>query len=166
MRCQVDSLPDTEVPVAISFLPEPGDEEVTTRRLRPYSIRLDDPEFSRGRPVRQRQDDPFHQRQNCVFVLPLGPQNDNPGVPRRRVGPDVTEVQIECDQYAIFFLSMNRDYGIVCSREALIGDRISPEPGIAEKNCTFGRQILVDLESQTVCSKGRSSVPSRASSAA
>lgn len=79
---------------------------------------------------------------------------------------DVTEIQIQCHQYATFGSRAIRNRRIVCSREALIDDCIGFEAGGAEENCTFRRQVLVDLEFQTVCSKGRSAVPSRASSAA
>jgi hypothetical protein len=53
-----------------------------------------------------------------------------------------------------------------CSCEELIDHCVGFETSIAKMNCTFSRQVLVDLELQSVCSSGRSAVPSRASSAA
>ena len=132
----------------------------------PDPIRLDDPELSGRRPVRQRQYDPLHQAQNCAFVLPLGSQHDNPGVPRGRIHPQVAEIQIERNQYATFLLRAARDHAIVRSSEAFIGYGIGFKARITEKNRAFRRQILVHLEFQRVCSKGSSAVPSRANSAA
>lgn len=79
---------------------------------------------------------------------------------------DIAEIEIQSDQYAIFGLSSTRDDCVVCSGEALIEYGIGFEACVAEENRTVGGQVLVDLKFQTVCSKGRSAVPSRASSAA
>ena len=79
---------------------------------------------------------------------------------------NVAEIQIQCDQYAIFSSGAIRYHCIVRSRQPLIDYCIGIEAGVSEKNRTLSGQVLVDLEFQTVCSKGRSAVPSRASSAA
>ena len=130
------------------------------------SIRFHDPEFSSRRSVRQRQDEPFHQPQNHAFVLPLGPEDDNPGVLRGRIGADVAEIQVECHQYAIFRLRAARYHRVVGSYEALIKYSIGFEAGVAENDCAVSGQVLVDLEFQTLCSRGSAAVPSRANSAA
>lgn len=144
----------------------PGSRSVTLLDAEPNPIRFDDPEFSSRRPVRQRQDEPSHQHQNNALVLPLGPEDDNPGMLRGRVGPDIAEVQVERGQYAIFRARAARDHRVVRSYKAFVKYGIGFEPGIAEDDCTVSGQVLVDLEFQTVCSKGSSAVPSRANSAA
>ena len=106
------------------------------------------------------------QPQHHAFVLPLGPEDDDTGVLRGRIGSDVAEVQVERDQYAIFRARTARDHRVVRSYKALIKYGVGFKPGIAENDCTVNGQVLVDLEFQTVCSRGSSAVPSRANSAA
>ena len=93
-----------------------------------------------------------------------GPNND-PGVLRWRVCPDVGEIQVQCDWDSAFGSRPDRYRRILRSCQALIGNRIGFEASIAKDLGALGRQVLIDFELQTVCSKGRSAVPSRASSA-
>lgn len=79
---------------------------------------------------------------------------------------DITEVQIQRYEYAILLSTATRYHSIVDSCQAFIHYCIGFEASVAEKNHTVSRQVPVDLQFQSVCSKGRSAVPSRASSAA
>jgi len=89
---------------------------VSLSHAEPNSIWFHDPELSRRCSVGQGKDEPLHQGQNGAFVLPLGPQDNNPCVLRRGIGPDVAEIQIQGDQYAIVRARSTRDHCIVCSR--------------------------------------------------
>jgi hypothetical protein len=85
---------------------------------------------------------------------------------RRTISLNVAEIQIERDQHATFFSASMRYRSIICSRKAFVEYSIGSKTGMLEKDCTLSGKILIDLEFQTVCSRGRSAVPSRASSAA
>ncbi|SPF41941.1 hypothetical protein SBA4_2830006 [Candidatus Sulfopaludibacter sp. SbA4] len=131
-----------------------------------YAIGFHDPEFTFRRSVGQDQGGPPYESEDGVFVMPLQPKNNNPGVLCRRVCPNVGEVQVQGDQDAAFGSRPDRNHRILGSRQAFIGNRIGLESSTAQDPGALTRKILINFQLQTVCSRGRSAVPSRASSAA
>jgi hypothetical protein len=109
---------------------------------------------SRWCSVGQGQDNPIYQSENCSFILPPRSKEDDPRVLCERVGPNVTAVQI-----TLFSLRATRDHIVIGSRQAFIRHFIGFKARIAEENRTICRKVLVDLQFQTECSKGRPTVP-------
>jgi hypothetical protein len=73
----------------------------------------------------------MHKGEDGVFVLPLRPENNDPGVLWRRVCADIGEIQVQCDQDSAFDSRPGRYCGILRSGQALIGNCIGFEPSIA-----------------------------------
>lgn len=73
----------------------------------------------------------MHESEDGVFVLPLRPKNNDPGVVCRRVCPDVGEIQVQRDQDSAFGPKPGRYHRILRSRQPFIGNRIGVEPSIA-----------------------------------
>jgi len=96
-----------------------------------YTIWFHDPKLTCRRSVSQDQSDPMRESEDGVFVLPPRPKNNDSGVLRRRVCPDVGEIQVQCDQDSAFGSRPDRYGRILRSRQALIGNRVGFEPSIA-----------------------------------
>jgi hypothetical protein len=96
-----------------------------------YAIGFHDPKLACRRSVSQGQDDPMHQSEDGVFVLPLRPDNNDPGVVCRRVCPDVGEIQVQRDQDSAFGPTPGGYHRILRSRQAFIGNHNGFEPSIA-----------------------------------
>ena len=58
-----------------------------------------------------------------------GPEYDNAGMVRRRIGPHISEIQVQSDQYPAVHPRLARDNGILRSRQVFFGDSISFESG-------------------------------------
>jgi len=84
----------------------------------------------------------------------------------RRVCPDFGEIQVQRDQDPALAWSLERYRRILRSCQPFIGNRVGLEPLAAQYPGAPIRQVLINFQFQTVCSKGRSAVPSRASAAA
>ena len=108
----------------------------------------------------------LQEREEHWLVLRTGSEDHNSRVRARRVGLDVREIQIQRDQDPVFRTTANKEDGIVCSRKVLLRHSCRLETCFAKERRTFRGEILVDLKFQAVVSRGRSTVPSRASSAA
>jgi hypothetical protein len=77
-------------------------------RPEPNAIGFDDPEFTGWRPVSQNERDPMCKGEDRLFVLHLGPKNNDSRVLRGRVCADIGEIQVERDQYPSFGLRSGR----------------------------------------------------------
>lgn len=79
---------------------------------------------------------------------------------------NVSKVQVESHKHARFGAATVQERGIRRAAEALLGDRSRLKTCFSQCRGKFGGQVLVDLEFQALISSGRSTVPSRANSAA
>src|SRR5579859_1467672 len=84
----------------------------------------------------------------------------------RRIRLDVGEIQVERLEDSTLSLPANEDNRIVSSRKVFVGNCVCLESCASEDGRVFGWEIFVDLEIQALVSRGRSTVPSRVSSAA
>lgn len=130
------------------------------------SIRLYDPKLACRCSVGENKGGPLDESNDGVFILPLRPKNDDAGIICRRVCLNIGEIAVQCDERSPLSLGPCSDRRILCSGQSFIGNRVGFQPAVAEGLSTLTRQVLIDLQLQTVCSRGRSAVPSRASSAA
>jgi hypothetical protein len=83
-----------------------------------------------------------------------------------RVCLDVCEIQVQRDEYSAFRATALEEHEVIRSRKVLLGDGCRFEACLAKNQSTFRGEIFVDFELQAVVSSGRSTVPSRANSAA
>lgn len=72
--------------------------------------------------------------------------DDEPGVLVRRIGANVGEVEVECDERSPFFLANRGNLGIGAALKPLIPDGQCIMPIIAEKSRSVWREILVKFE--------------------
>lgn len=72
--------------------------------------------------------------------------DDEPGVLVRRIGANVGEVKVECDERPLFFLANLGNLGIRTALKPLIPDGQCIMPTIAEKGRSVWREILVKFE--------------------
>lgn len=79
---------------------------------------------------------------------------------------DVGEIQIQRNEYSSLRSTTIEEQRIVCSREPLLGDGYRFKACFAKYQGAFRREIFVDFELQALVPSGRSTVPSRANSAA
>jgi hypothetical protein len=108
-------------------------------------IRLDDPEFSNRRSIRQRENDEWHQRENHGLTLPLWPENDYPRVLRRRIGLDVREIQVQGEEDLVGGQRPAGYQRVLRPVEAFIENRVCLEAVLAQNTGALGRQVLIDL---------------------
>lgn len=96
----------------------------------------------------------------------LSAKYDDAGMLIRWICPYVGEVEIECDEYPDFVSHPGCNGGVHRHRTASRPTLLRHRPPLSEHNRGFDGKILVYLEFHALRSKGRSMLPSRASSAA
>ena len=82
------------------------------------------------------------------------------------VGPNIRKTKIQTHQHAPLSTDAFGDHPVIGAAEPLFVHRVGFETPFAEKGCGFSREVLVNLKFQALTSKGKSTVPSRVSSAA
>jgi hypothetical protein len=82
-----------------------------------------------------------------------------------RICLDIREIQVQCHQHTIFRAATLGEHRIAGTREFLVGDCVRFETRTAKDRSVFCWKILVDFELQALISSGKSTVPSRVSSA-
>ncbi len=82
------------------------------------------------------------------------------------IGLNIREVQVESNQYARFRAAAVQKCGVRSSAQGLLRNRSGSEACLYQNLSKFCREVLVNLEFQALISSGRSTVPSRANSAA
>lgn len=96
------------------------------------------------------------------------PSNRKTGACRgpRRIRFDVSKLQVQSHQNAALS-STARDYNrVIGAGEVFVANRVGLKANPLEKLGVLLREVFVDLEFQTLDSRGRFTVPSRVSSAA
>ena len=87
----------------------------------------------------------MHEGHDRAFVLTLRPNDNDTGVLRRRVCPDVGEIQVQRDQDTALALSLERYRRILRSCQSFIGNRVGLEPLAAQYPGAPIRQVLINL---------------------
>ena len=79
---------------------------------------------------------------------------------------DIAEIQVESDQNAALTPAPGSDNRVIVSRQVFAGNGVRVKSCLFQDGSVFEREILVDFELQALVSRGRSTTPSRVSSAA
>ena len=132
----------------------------------PDAVFFDDPKLL-GYPFRgEFGNEPRDHFQNPRFILSGEAKYDNSSSGRRRIGLDVGEVQVEGHECAPLVLAYLVDGWVRLATQQLVEDANGIMPMRAKKLRNLLWEILVDLESHAALRPGRSTIRSRASSAA
>jgi len=84
----------------------------------------------------------------------------------RGIRLDISEIQIQRQEYSVLCMAAFGQLRVFSPRQFLIGDSIRLVARFAKDRGVLRRKIFVDFEFQALVSSGRSTVPSRANSAA
>jgi len=82
------------------------------------------------------------------------------------VGPNIRKTKIQTQHHAPLGTDAFGDHPVIGASQPLLVYRVGFKASFAEKDCILCRQVLVNLEFQALTSSGKSTVPSRVSSAA